>query len=440
MKIFAQKLTGKAFLKIIAPATLSMLFISFYTIIDGLFVGKFVGENALAAINIVLPILNVIFAFSVMLGSGGSAFVGALLGERKPEQAREVFSLITATGLVISIVLMVILLLTLKPLIYFLGSSELLFEDCYQYAFVIAVITPFIIHNDILEIFLRTDGKAMYSLWLAFLGGILNIFFDYLFIVEYHMGIAGAAWGTAISFIVPSIISTAYFALKKDNLYFVKPALEVKILWKTFTNGASEMVTRLSSGFVTLLFNIITMKYLGESGVAAISIILYTHFLMVSAYLGFSFGCAPLISYNHGAKNKEQLKKTMLYSQRFILVSAAIIFICAQLFATYIVSAFVGTQTEVFIIATEGMKIYSLCFLFEGFNVFMSAMFTAFGNGRVSAVIAFLHSFVFVSAGIILLPRFLDTTGIWLTLPVAELLTLILSYYCFYKYKNVYGY
>ena len=440
MKIFVRQLTGKEFLKTVTPATLSLLFISFYTIVDGVFVGYFVGENALAAINIVFPILTTIFAFSVMLGSGGSAFVGAMLGAQKPQRAREIFSLIIVTGLIISFTLMLILFFTLEPLVYFLGSSELLFEDCYQYAFVLAVMTPFIIHKDILEIFLRTDGKAIYSLWLAFFCGILNIFFDYLFIVEYQMGLVGAAWATGSSFIVPSIISTVYFALKKNSLYFVKPVLDWKMLWATFMNGASEMITRLSSSFVTFLLNIITMQYLGEAGVAAISIILYTHFLMVSVYMGFSFGCSPLISYNHGAGNKEQLKKIMQHSKWFILLSSVSIFACAQGFAPYIVGAFVGTQTEVFLIATEGMKLYSICFLFEGFNIFMSAMFTAFGNGKISAVISFLHSFVFVFVGILTLPQILSTQGIWLTLPVAELLTLILSGYCFYKYKVVYNY
>lgn len=440
MDIFAKRLTIGGFLKLVAPATISMIFISCYTIVDGLFLGRFVGENALAAVNITMPIMNVIFAFSVMLGSGGSAFAGALLGEKKIQQSREFFSLVTVTGLIIGLILTALFLFFLEPIIYFLGSSELLFADCYAYGFVVALIAPFIMINDILEIFLRTDGKSFYSLWLAFLGGILNIFFDYVFIVEMNMGISGAAWGTALSFMAPSAISTIYFFLKKDNLYFVKPVLKWRILWDTCANGASEMVTRLSSGFVIFLFNLVTMKYLGEAGVAAISIILYAHFLMVSGYLGFSFGCAPLISYNYGAGNKIQLKKTMLYSQWVLFTSAIIIFLFAEISAPYIVSAFVGRQTDVFAIATNGLILYSLCFLFTGFNIFTSAMFTAFGNGKVSAVIALAHSFIFVSAGIMILPELFGIDGIWLTLPAAEFLTVLLSYYCFKKHKVNYGY
>lgn len=440
MDIFANKITGRSFLKIIAPAVMSMLVISFYTVIDGLFVGRFVGENALAAINIVLPFFNLIFGISVMLGSGGSALVGYLMGSGRLQEAREDFSLIVATGAIAGLFVAVLLIVFLQPIVSFLGASDILFDDCYKYAFVIALIAPFIIHNDILEIFLRTDGRASLSLGLAVFGGVANIFFDWLFIVVYDMGITGAAWGTALSFILPPIVSTAYFAREKAGLRFVRPVLRWRILRQTFFNGSSEMVARFSGGLITFLFNIITMKYLGEIGVAAISIILYAHFLMISAYIGFSFGVAPLISYNFGSGNKEQLKTIMRYSGRVIALSAVFIYIGANISSPYIVSAFVGRGNEVFVIATEAMKLYSLCFLFEGFNIFVSAMFTAFSNGRVSAVISILHSVVFVSCGIFVLPSFIGVDGIWLTVPLAELLTLFLSYYCYHKHRKVYGY
>ena len=440
MDIFANRLTIKSFLKLIAPATISLVFISSYTIVDGLFVGNFLGENALASVNIIFPLLNIIFGFSVMFGSGGSALVGILMGGDKIKEAREGFSLITAVGLVTGVALTIFFIAIMEHLVIWLGASPVLFKDCYEYGIIIALTAPFIIQNDILEIFLRTDGKAIYSLWLAFLAGILNIFFDYLFIVELKMGLAGSAWALAISFAIPCLISTVYFFLKKTNLYFVKPVWRLGVIWQTCYNGMSEMVTRLSSGFVTFLFNLMTMRYLGEAGVAAISIILYIHFLMISIYLGFSFGCSPLISYNFGAGNKAQLKTAINYSGKFLFVSAMIVFTSAMFFAPYIVSAFVDKSTHVFEIATNGLRFYAISFLFIGFNIFISAMFTAFANGRISAIIAATHSFVFVSIGIVVLPWLFGTNGIWLTVPVAEVLTLCLSYYCFKQYKNVYGY
>ncbi len=440
MDIFSRRLTGRSFLKIITPTTVSMLFISFYTVVDGLFVGRFVGENALAAVNIAFPVLSVIFGFSVMLGSGGSAIVGALLGRQKIKEAKENFALIVAAGIFTGLVLSLLFISFIKPIVILLGASDALYRDCYDYVFIIALAAPFIILNDILEIFMRTDGSAGISLGLAVFGGILNIILDYILIVQYGLGIAGAAWGTAISFIVPSFFATFYFAKKSRILRFVKPVFNLPVLLKTCSNGLAEMVTRFSTAFTTFLFNIMTMKYLGEAGVAAISVILYAQFLMISVYLGFSFGCAPLISYNYGARDKEQLRKTMRYSGNFLLVSSAIIFVFSMLGAPYIVAAFVGRGTEVFAIATGGMRIYSFCFLFIGFNIFTSAMFTAFSNGRVSAAISLMHSVVFLFAGITLLPLLFGVDGIWLAMPAAEAATLGLSWYCVKKHKDVYGY
>ncbi len=440
MDIFSRSLTGRSFLKIIAPTTVSMLFISFYTVVDGLFVGRFVGENALAAVNIAFPVLSVIFGFSVMLGSGGSAIVGALLGMNKPQEAKENFSMILLAGLAAGLALATLFIVFLKPVVIFLGASEALYRDCYDYAFVIALAAPFIIVNDIMEIFMRTDGSAGVSLGLALFGGILNIILDYILIVEYGFGIKGAAWGTAISFIMPSFFAAFYFARKSNVLRFTRPVLKSAVLLKTCTNGFAEMVIRFSTAFTTLLFNIMTMKYLGEAGVAAISIILYAQFLMISVYLGFSFGSAPLISYNYGARDRDQLKKTMHYSNNFLLVSSAVIFLSSLIFAPYIVEAFVGRATAVFDIATSGMRFYSLTFLFIGFNIFASAMFTAFSNGRVSAVISIMHSFVFFTAGIIVLPMLFGIRGIWLAVPIAELATLGVSWYFVKKHRSVYGY
>lgn len=440
MDVFVQKLTIKSFLKLIAPATISMVFISSYTIVDGLFVGNFIGEKALASINIIFPLLNIIFGFSVMLGSGGGALVGILMGKEKMQIAREDFTLITLTGFLIGLIITVVFVLIMDSLVWWLGASPVLFNDCYKYGIIISLIAPFIMQNDILEIFLRTDGKAVYSLWLAFLAGFLNVVLDYLFIVRWNMGIEGTAWALAISFIIPSLISTSYFYFKKDNLYFVKSIIRMRVVIDTCYNGLSEMVTRISSGFVAFLFNIVTMRYLGEAGVAAISIILYINFLMISIYLGFSFGCAPLLSFNFGASNKLQLQDAISYSCKFLFYSSIIVFISAVVFAPYLVGAFVPENQEVFELATNGLRLYSICFLFIGFNIFISVMLTAFGEGRVSAVIAAMHSIVFVSIGMHVLPLLFNVNGIWLSVPLAEVLTLFLSYYCFRLYQKAYIY
>lgn len=227
---------------------------------------------------------------------------------------------------------------------------------------------------------------------------------------------------------------------KKSIIHFVKPRFDLKVILKACSNGSSEMVTNLSTGVTTMLFNLSMMKLLGADGVAAITIVLYGEFLINSAYIGFSSGVAPIISYNYGNDNKSELKKIIKYSIRFILMSSVTLFIISILFAPNIVGIFSPKGTTVFDIGYKGFSLFSLSFLFTGINIFSSAMFTAFSNGKISAAVSFLRTFVFIISGILILPRFLGVNGVWLAVPIAEVLSMIISVTFIYRYRNVYGY
>lgn len=189
-----------------------------------------------------------------------------------------------------------------------------------------------------------------------------------------------------------------------------------------------------------MLFNLAMMNLLGSDGVAAITIVLYGQFLITSAYIGFSSGVAPIISYNYGNDNKLELKKIIKYSIRFISVSSVILFIISILFAPNIVGIFSPRGASVFDIGYKGFLIFSLSFLVTSVNIFSSAMFTAFSNGKISAYISFLRTFVFIISGILILPRFLGVNGVWFSVPMSESLSMIISITFIYKYKTVYGY
>lgn len=254
------------------------------------------------------------------------------------------------------------------------------------------------------------------------------------------MGVSGAAIATIIGYAIPAIIGIIYFSNKKYILHFTKPTFNLKIILNCVSNGSSEMVTQLSTAVTTFLYNIVMIKLLGEDGVAAITIVLYSQFLLTSAYLGFTSGVSPRISYNYGAKDTEQLHKIIKYSLIFIGGFSIITFIFSKISAQPIIALFSDKRSALYDITLEGFNIFALSFLICGLNIFASGMFTAFSNGKVSALLSILRTFVFFILGFIILPKLLGVTGVWLITPFAEILSILLSLLYIFKYKHTYGY
>ncbi|WP_234410398.1 MATE family efflux transporter [Caldalkalibacillus mannanilyticus] len=300
------------------PTMIMMIFTSMYTIVDGLIVSRFIGTDALSAINIVFPAIIITIAIGVMLGTGGSAIIARKLGENKIQEAKEAFTLIVLVGVVISIIIGMIFILFLEPICQLLGASDLLLEHCKQYLYTLSFFIPALMLQMLFEIFFITAGKPKLGLILIVFAGITNGVLDYVFIVSMNMGITGAALATAIGCLIPSIGGLIYFFNHKNSLHFVRPSLKKNVIWASCLNGSSEMVTNLSAGIITWIFNLLMMKHLGENGVAAMTIVLYTQFLMTALFMGFSMGVAPVFSYNYGRQHHVQLKRLFQICIRFI--------------------------------------------------------------------------------------------------------------------------
>ena len=436
----AKSFSFSSLIKFTIPSIVMLVFISLYTIVDGVFVSRFVNTDALSAVNIVYPFINIVIAVAVMLATGGSAVIAKKLGENKSREAKENFTLIVLIGFTLGILIALIGFIFSKQILNILGSTDDLYKYCIDYFLGLLIFVPAFIVNLLFQYLTMTAGKPKVGLILTIIGGLTNMILDYVFIVPMNMGISGAAIATGMGNLIPAVLGTIYFMKKKSTIYFVKPKFDLKVILKACSNGSSEMVTNLSTGVTTMLFNLSMMNLLGSDGVAAITIVLYGEFLINSAYIGFSSGVAPIISYNYGNDNKSELKKIVKYSIRFILMSSVTLFIISVLFAPNIVGIFSPKGTTVFDIGYKGFSIFSLSFLVTGINIFSSAMFTAFSNGKISASISFLRTFVFIISGILILPRFLGINGVWLAVPIAEALSMLISITFIYKYKNVYGY
>ena len=436
---FSKRFTIWEFIKFILPAIFSMVFLSLYTIIDGVFVSKLVGSDALASINIVLPSINLFYGIGIMFATGGSALIAISLGQKKFDDANNKFSLLTLLIVILGAIIGSIGVIFNTEIFTFLGATEKLMPFCKEYGIIILASTPIFMLKMILEYFTRTDGAFKFSLFTSILGGIINILFDYIFIAILGFGIAGAAIATFLGAFVSVLFSIGYFFTKHSTLKYVVPKFDFKLIKDSAINGSSEMVTELSTAITTILFNLAAMSFAGEDGVAAVTIILYAHFLMVSTYLGFISGVAPLVSYNYGAQNKEKLKELSLYSNKFIFISSIIIFILCLTFAPYIVTSFVANSSNVYNLALNGLRIFSIAFIFTGLNIYASGLFTAFSNGKISAIISFSRAFVFIIVGFLFLPKLIGINGLWLIVPFAELITLIFSILYLKKYKETYS-
>ena len=426
--ILNQKWSAGLLLRFSFPTIAMMIFMGLYTIVDTIFVAQFVNTDALSAVNIVCPVINVTVGLGTMIATGGNAIVSRKMGAGESQEAREAFTLLILTGTVIGVCILLGGTIWGDKIVYALGASERLHPYCKDYLMVLLLFAPANILQTLFSNLFVTAGKPGLGFGLSVLAGAANIILDYLFIVPCGMGIQGAALGTGFGYLIPAAAGLFYFARKKGPLFFTSVKLKWAVIGESCFNGSSEMVGQLATAATTFLFNRTMMELLGEDGVAAITIMIYSQFLLNTLYIGYSMGIAPIIGFLHGNRNNIQQKRVFAISMRFIMAVSVLIFVFSMFFGSYIVGLFADDLSKVYRIASEGFTIFSYSFLFCGLNSFTSAMFTALSNGKASAVLSFL------AGSILLLPRIWGVTGVWLAVPFAEGMMFVVSAACLTHY------
>ncbi len=423
----AKEFDLKSLLRFSAPSIAMMVFTSLYTIVDGMFVSNLVGTDALSAINICYPLLCFFNAISIMFSTGGCAVVSIQLGEGNSKKANRLFSFITLSALAVTAVVVVVSFIFLEPLLTFLGCSETLMPLCKSYLSVLLVFSPVLTLQILFQSFFVAAGKPALGLILTISAGISNMILDYVFMAYFNSGISGAALATAAGYFIPAIGGVIFFFKNRNGLCFSLPQIDFKALFKSCTNGSSEMVTNLSTSITTMLFNITMMEHLGNDGVAAITAVLYSQFLLTALYLGFSVGVAPIISYHYGAGNCVYLNKLKRICYKFVLATSVLSFVLAFFMSNPLASLFSGNNQNVHELIKHGMMLFSVGFIFSGFNIFTSAFFTALSDGLTSAIVSFSRTFLFIIAGLYLMMAILGIDGLWLSIPFAELCAFLIS-------------
>jgi putative MATE family efflux protein len=432
--------TGRNILRFVFPTIVMTVFNTFYTMVDGLFVSNLIGTAALSAINLTAPAIGLITAVSGMLATGGSAVVMKKMGEGREEEARQDFTLLILTNAVVGAVMMALGYGLMDVLLGSMGLSPEVFGYCHAYLsdYLLFTIPILLMYN--FSLYLIAADRSRLSLICTVAGGVSNIVLDYVLIALAGMGIRGAAAATGLGYSLTAAAGLLVFRKRDSLLHFQKPVFRGGVLFHASANGLSELATSLVSGITTLLFNLAMLKYIGEDGVAAITIIMYVLMFVSALFIGYSYGAAPMISYYHGEGNHEKLKKLVRFSVRFILGASALCAAVSALATPALVGVFTRPDSPVYALAVTGNRLCSIALLFLGLNVFASSMFTALSNGVVSAVLAFSRSFLFTVACVQLLPLLLGVTGVWLATPAAELLGLLMSAALLARHQKRYGY
>ncbi|OON93873.1 MAG: hypothetical protein ATN31_05045 [Candidatus Epulonipiscioides saccharophilum] len=437
----AQKFNARSLIIYSLPTIVMMFFNSTYGIVDGLFVSNFIGENALAGCNIAFPILLIAIAISAMMATGSNALIGKYLGEGKDKEAKELLSSIYIIAILFGIMASILIIIFANPLLSVMGANEVLLPYAREYLINWIPMLTFALLEFFTQSFFITAGKPHLGFIASITGGITNIVLDYVFIVEFAMGIKGAAWATGIGIAVVGIFGLVYFSInRKGTLYFIKPRWNLKEIIQCFYNGISEFVGCISGAITTVLFNIIMMYIAGENGVTGMTVIIYVSGVLSSIFFGYIFGVSPIISYKYGAQAHDQLKLINSTSIKVISIIGVLAMILSIIFAKIAVGIFVSEQSPTFEITVVGFRIYSIAYLFMGFNIFISAMFTSLSNGTISAIISVSRTLVFIVVALLTLPFIFGINGVWFAIPIAELLGLIVSITFFKKYKAKYNY
>ena len=438
---YHRPVTGRNILRFALPTIVMTVFNTFYTMVDGLFVSNLIGPAALSAVNLTAPAIGLITAVSGMLATGGSAVVMKKMGQGQAREAWQDFTLLILTNAAVGALMMALGYGLMDTLLGAMGLSAEVFGFCRAYLsdYLLFTIPILLMYN--FSLYLIAADRSRLSLICTVAGGVTNIVLDYAFIALAGLGIRGAALATGLGYSITALVGFLVFCRKDSLLHFQKPVFRGGVLFHASANGLSELATSLVSGITTLLFNLAMLHYVGEDGVAAITIIMYVLMFVSALFIGYSYGVAPMISYYHGEGSREKLKKLVRFSLKFILGTSALCAAVSILASPALVGVFTRPGTPVYELAVTGNRLCSIALLFVGLNVFASGMFTALSNGVVSALLAFSRSFLFTAASIRLLPVLLGgVTGVWLATPVAELLGVVMAAALLGRYRNRYGY
>ena len=438
----SEHFTYKKIFRFALPSIVMMVFTSIYGVVDGTFVSNFVGKTPFAAVNLVWPFLMILGAFGFMIGTGGSALVAKTLGENKKEDANRYFTMLITLVVILGVLLTIIGLIVLRPLSSALGASGQMLEDCVTYGRTLMIFNTAFMLQSVFQSLFITAEKPRLGLIMTVAAGLTNMVLDALFIAVFKWGLVGAALASGLSQCIGGILPLVYFLSPKNDtaLKFAKTKLEGRVLLKACANGASELMTTVSSSLVSMLYNFQLMRLAGQNGIAAYGAVMYVEFAFVAVFIGYSIGTAPIVSYHYGSGNNDEVKNMLQKSFKIMSVLGITMMVLAQILASPLAKVFVGYDKQLFDMTVHGFRLFSFYFILAGINIYASSFFTALNNGMISAIISFSRTLGFETLAVIILPIFLQLDGVWLAITVAEICAFVISISFLIAKKEKYHY
>ena len=431
----------KTLFRFTVPSILMMVISSVYSIVDGLFVSNFAGSDGFAAVNLMMPIAMMISCVGFMAGAGGSALISKTLGEKREAEAREQFSLVVYLIIAFSVVIGIAVFSFIPQIAKWMDAEGVIYDNCVIYGRILIAALPAFMLQILFQNFLVVAERPQMGMVIAISSGVVNVIFDALFVAVFQWGVAGAAIATVMGQVIGGIVPLVYFIMKKNSLlWFVKAKWNGGTIKKVGTNGFSAFISNASASLIGIVFNLRLMALIGSDGVVAYGVVMYVNYIVSGVFMGYSTGIAPVFSYNLGAKNYEEIKGVFKKSLSVISVFSIALSAWIMIFARILSAIFVSYDDGLMTLTTEAIRLYALSFFVCGFNYFAASFFAALNNGAVSGVLSLTRTLVFQLAMVFVLPMLIGTGGIWLSVLVAEILSVIVAFLFTLKNRKKYMY
>lgn len=408
-----------------------MIIFSLYSMVDGFFVSKYVGVEALSAVNLSMPFINIVFALGIIAAVGSQTMCGVFIGRKNYMKANKIFSFNIKTVTIFSIILTVLFYFNMDMIARLLGATEDLGPLVIEYLGHIVYFVPFLMISYNFEVLVKVDGFPRLAVATVITCGLSNVILDYVFVGLMGHGLAGAAVATGFSQVISTVVYLIHFTIGKSNLEFVEVKFSFDTLKSIFSLGVGDFVSEVGIAMIVLFYNIFIIKFLGEKSIATFSVISYVNNLALTCFAGITQGTQPLLSYYYGKKDYDSLKKLFRLATAAIFVTGVVFLAASQLFPERIFRIFLDVDKETLSYSVESLRKFSISFMITGFNVLIAAVCVSFLKPKYSVTINILRSFVTIYLALFVLTM-VEPTLIWFASALSEAVTLIFAYY-FYK-------
>ncbi len=422
-------LIRKLFFYYFIPLAFSMISLSTYSMIDGMFVGKKLGKEAIAAVNIAWPIFPGLIAYELLFGFGAASIVGYFLGQNKTHRARLVFSSVFYFVAISTFILSMALLPFSETIARFFGSNDALLGMSKRYIEIILMGAVFMVLHPLADVFVVNDKRPILAMVAMLIGSLANIFFNYLFIFVLEVGVQGSAIATVIGHAIGVLVLMQHFWFKKGQLYFIK-RFSLSSVISSAKSGVPQSTAEFSASIMILLFNTAIMHTAGERFVSMYGIVMYNAIIFFTTLFAISQGIQPIASFSYGARNLERVKEVFVFGLK-VAFCIGIVFYGAYYFLDeFLIKLYLqpSEQDPLFMQETKrAMNIYYVGYVFLGMTLLCAVFFQSIQRTKSSFIITLSHTLGFIVILLPILSHFYGINGVWVTYPIAQFLAFLVA-------------